>query len=173
MDRSTLHTVILSIVIVLAQAIVFNHVCLFEVAIPFAFIYILLRLPAGLNVNWVLTVGFFLGLIIDIFSDTYGMNALACTILAACRRPILRLYIPPEEESNPLETSMHTFGTEVYAKYLLTMTAIYCCLIFSIEAFSFFNPLQLILRIVSSSILTWIIMMGIDSLVSNQFGRKM
>ncbi|MCH5245937.1 MAG: rod shape-determining protein MreD [Muribaculaceae bacterium] len=171
MARSTLQFIILTIIIVLAQVIVFNHVCLFDVAMPFVFIYVLLRLPMSLNVNWVLTAGFLLGLLIDMFSDTYGMNALAGTVLAQCRQYVLRLYLAPEEESSQQETSMHSLGTEVYAKYLLTMTLLYCCLIFVIEAFSFFNPVQLMLRIVASTLLSWSIMMGIDALISKQFGR--
>lgn len=172
MARTTLHFIILTLVIVIAQAIVFNHICLFNVAMPFVFIYVIMRLPIGLNVNWVLTIGFFLGLLIDIFSDTYGMNALAGTVLAMLRRPVLRLYLPPEDDASPLEPSMHSLGTETYAKYLLTMTLLYCCLIFIIEAFSFFNPVQLISRIVASTLLSWVLMLGIDALVSKRFSRK-
>lgn len=172
MARTTLNFIILTIIIVLAQAIVFNHVCLFDVAMPFVYIYIIVRLPIGLAVNWVLTIGFLLGLTIDIFSDTYGMNALAATVTSMARRPILRLYLPPEDDSSPLEPSVRTLGTEVYAKYLLTMTLLFCSLIFMIESFSFFSPVRMVFRILASTLLSWLIMLGIDSLISNQFGKK-
>ena len=64
------------VIIVLLQVTVFNHLVLFGVAVPMVFICWLLRLPVTLNVNWVLTCGFVLGLTVDIFSDTLGMNAL-------------------------------------------------------------------------------------------------
>ena len=74
MSKTVLKFILLGIILVLAQVIVFNHICLFNVAVPLVFIYLILRLPITLSLNWLLTISFFLGLIVDIFSDTYGMN---------------------------------------------------------------------------------------------------
>ncbi|MDE5915268.1 MAG: rod shape-determining protein MreD, partial [Duncaniella sp.] len=98
MSKTVLKFILLGIILVLAQVIVFNHICLFNVAVPLVFIYLILRLPITRSLNCLLTISFFLGLIVDIFSDTYGMNTVSCTILAMCRRPILRLYVPREED---------------------------------------------------------------------------
>ncbi|NBH92128.1 rod shape-determining protein MreD [Muribaculaceae bacterium Isolate-039 (Harlan)] len=160
-------------ILVLAQVIVFNHICLFNVAVPLVFIYLLVRLPITLSVNWMLTIGFFLGLIVDIFSDTYGMNTLACTIEAMMRKPILRLYVPREEDLTRPEPSMYSLGTATYLKYLLTLTLLYCSLIFLIEAFTFFNPVRLLLRIVFSTILSMALMIGIDSFMTPQSEKRL
>ncbi|ROT01060.1 rod shape-determining protein MreD [Muribaculaceae bacterium Isolate-084 (Janvier)] len=160
-------------ILVLAQVIVFNHICLFNVAVPLVFIYLLVRLPITLSVNWMLTIGFFLGLTVDIFSDTYGMNTLACTIEAMMRKPILRLYVPREEDLTRPEPSMYSLGTATYLKYLLTLTLLYCSLIFLIEAFTFFNPVRLLLRIVFSTILSMALMIGIDSFMTPQSEKRL
>ncbi len=152
---------------------VFNHICLFNVAVPMVFIYLLVRLPITLSVNWMLTIGFFLGLTVDIFSDTYGMNTLACTVEAMMRKPILRLYVPREEDLTRPEPSMYSLGTATYLKYLLTMTLLYCSLIFLIEAFTFFNPIRLLLRIVFSTILSMALMVGIDSFMTPQSEKRL
>lgn len=157
----------------LAQVMVFNHICLFNVAVPMVFIYMLVRLPITLSVNWMLTIGFFLGLTVDIFSDTYGMNTLACTVEAMMRKPILRLYVPREEDLTRPEPSMYSLGTATYLKYLLTMTLLYCSLIFLIEAFTFFNPVRLLLRIVFSTILSMALMVGIDSFMTPQSEKRL
>ena len=157
----------------LAQVMVFNHICLFNVAVPMVFIYLLVRLPITLSVNWMLTIGFFLGLTVDIFSDTYGMNTLACTVEAMMRKPILRLYVPREEDLTRPEPSMYSLGTATYLKYLLTMTLLYCSLIFLIEAFTFFNPVRLLLRIVFSTILSMALMVGIDSFMTPQSEKRL
>ena len=122
MSKTALKFILLGVILVLAQVVVFNHICLFNVAVPLVFIYLILRLPITLSLNWLLTSIFFLGLTVDIFSDTYGMNTLACTVLAMCRRPILRLYVPREEDLTRPEPSMYSLGTATYLKYLLTMT---------------------------------------------------
>ncbi|WP_289761899.1 rod shape-determining protein MreD [Duncaniella muris] len=168
-----LQFILLGFILVLAQVIVFNHICLFNVAVPLVFIYLLVRLPITLSVNWMLTIGFFLGLIVDIFSDTYGMNTLACTIEAMMHKPILRLYVPREEDLTRPEPSMYSLGTATYLKYLLTLTLLYCSLIFLIEAFTFFNPVRLLLRIVFSTILSMALMIGIDSFMTPQSEKRL
>lgn len=173
MSKTTLQFLLLGFILVLAQVVVFNHLCLFNVAVPMVFFYLIIRLPITLSINWVLTIGFFLGLIVDIFSDTYGMNALACTIEAMLRRPILRLYVPREEDLTRPEPSMYSLGTSAYLKYLLTMTLLYCTLIFLIEAFTFFNPIQLGLRIVTSTMLSMVLMLGIDSLMTPRSEKRL
>ena len=173
MSKTALQFLLLGFILVLAQVIVFNHICIFNVAVPMVFIYLIVRLPITLSPNWVLTISFFLGLIVDIFSDTYGMNALACTILAMVRRPVLRLYVPREEDLTRPEPSMQSLGTAVYMKYLLTMTLIYCALIFIIEAFTFFNPLQLVLRILFSTLLSMILMLGIDAIMTPRSEKRL
>lgn len=173
MSKTVLQFILLGFILVLAQVIVFNHICLFNVAVPLVFIYLLVRLPITLSVNWMLTIGFFLGLIVDIFSDTYGMNTLACTIEAMMRKPILRLYVPREEDLTRPESSMYSLGTATYLKYLLTLTLLYCSLIFLIEAFTFFNPVRLLLRIVFSTILSMALMIGIDSFMTPQSEKRL
>lgn len=173
MSKITLQFILLGVILVLAQVIVFNHICLFNVAVPMVFFYLIIRLPITLSTNWMLTIGFFLGLIVDVFSDTYGMNAIACTVEAMMRRPILRLYVPREEDLARPEPSMYSLGTTAYLKYILTMTLLYCTLIFVIEAFTFFNPIQLVLRIVFSTILSMVLMLGIDSLMTPRSEKRL
>ncbi len=110
MSKLTLQFILLGVILVFAQVIVFNHICLFNVGVPMVFIYLIIRLPITLAVNWVLTIGFFLGLIVDVFSDTYGMNAVACTVLAMLKRPVLRLYVQREEDLVRPEPSMMSLG---------------------------------------------------------------
>ena len=173
MSKTTLQFILLGLILVLAQVIVFNHICLFNVAVPMVFIYLIIRLPITLSLNWTLTVGFFLGLVVDVFSDTYGMNAIACTVLAMLKRPVLRLYVPREEDLTRPEPSMLSLGTAGFMKYLLTMTLIYCTLIFLIEAFTFFNPLQLVLRIIFSTLLSMFLMLGIDSIMTPRSEKRL
>lgn len=168
MTKTVFQFTALFIILLFAQALVFNNICLFNVAVPFVFIYFIVRLPITLATNWVLTLAFLLGLSVDIFSNTQGMNALACTILAMSRRSILHLYFPREDELTNPEPSVRSLGLYVYARYLLTLVLLYCILIFSIEACSFFMPGLLLMRIIFSSLLTFLLLLGFDILVSQR-----
>ncbi len=164
MTKSVFSFTLLFIILVVSQVVVFNHLLLFNVAMPLVFIYFILRLPVSLHINVLFTLSFLIGLTIDIFSDTQGMNALACTLLAAMRRPLLGLYIPREDDIVGGEPSIRSLGIGTYMKYLLTFTFVYCALYFIIESFSFFDFSRLMLRILFSTVLTFVLILGIDSL---------
>ncbi|MCM1071633.1 MAG: hypothetical protein NC210_07110 [[Clostridium] fimetarium] len=150
--------------LVAAQVMLFNNLCLFNVAIPLVFIYFIIKLPVTLGVNWVMTLSFLLGLTIDIFSNTQGMNALACTILGALRMPVLHLYFPRDDELSNPSPSSRTLGPAVFMKYLATCVVLYCALFFLIESFTFFNFGLTLMRIAASSALTFVIILAVDTI---------
>ena len=147
-----------------------NNIHLLGVAIPFLYIYFIIRLPLSLSVNWTLTLAFILGLVIDIFSNTPGMNALACTVVAFLRKPILNLYTPRGEDYSESEPSIRNFGMSLFVRYVLTFSLCFCTLLFVIESFSFFDIGRLIVRILASTILTFLVILGMDSLTKS--GRE-
>lgn len=164
MTKTVLNFAIMFIVLVLMQVIVFNHLTLWGMALPLVFIYWIFSLPVGTGSVTAMSLAFILGLTVDVFSDTPGQNALACTILAAVRKPVLRLYFPREEDLTDPEPSMTSLGAAVYMKYAITLTAIYCTTFFVVEAFTFFNLWRLLINIVCSTILTFILILATDSL---------
>lgn len=173
MSKTATYFVLLGIILVLAQVIVFNHICLFNVAVPFVFIYLLVRLPLTMPVYQVLTIGFFLGLIIDMFSDTPGMNSLACTVLAMMRKWILHLYFNRDDDLANPEPSVKTLGMDVYIKYVATFSLFYCTIIFVIESFTFMHIGMLLLRVICSSILTAALLIGIDSITLKKREKRL
>ncbi len=173
MNKTFIELLAFTLALLLAQVLVFNHVCLFGVGVPFVFLFVLLRLPVTLSREWCYTIAFLIGLTIDVCSDTLGMNALSCTLLMALRRPVLRLYVLRDEEiTNPCPGSA-SLGFFTYVKYATTMSLIYCIFIFTIEAFTFLNPVQLILRIVASTVLTSLLLIGIDSLTVSHREKRL
>lgn len=173
MAKSIMQFTLLFLILVLLQVLIFNHLYLFHTALPLAFIYFIMRLPVSLSTITVLTLSFFLGLTIDVFSNTPGMNALACTILGFIKLPLLHLYTPREDDHNNLEPSIKSLGSTVYTKYALSASFIYCTLFFLIESFTFFNSLTLALRIAGSTILTFIVIMCIDFLINQRSEKRL
>lgn len=77
--------------LVLLQVLVLNHMHINGYATPFFFIYFILKYNSGVSRNVLMIWAFLLGLAVDIFGNTPGMNAAAATVLAFMREPILRL----------------------------------------------------------------------------------
>lgn len=156
---------ILFVCLVAAQAVIFNRIWLFHVAMPLVFIYFIITMPVDMNMRWQLTLSFLLGFTVDIFSDTPGLNALCCTITGALRNPILKLYEPREDEMvNPIP-SPRTIGWITYMKYLITMTTLYSVLFFIVLSFSFFDVGRMLSQIIASSLLTFLIILAFSNFV--------
>ena len=172
MSKTIINALILLLVLVPAQAVIFNSLAIFGVALPIVFIYVLISLPVVTGTNLVLTIGFLSGLAVDIFSDTPGLNSLACTIMAFVRRPVLHLYLPLDDELGSAPLGMRSLGAETYLKYMLTMVLAYCTLVFTIEAFELFNLRLWILRIVCSTIYSFVFIYAFASLASRTRREK-
>ena len=172
MTRNVLQFAGLFLIMVLAQAIC-SKICLFNIAVPIIFIYFMVRLPISIGVNWMMTIGFFLGLTIDIFNNTQGMNALSCVLLAIMRRPVFRLYMPREDDITDTIPSIDSLGLGIFFRYMSTLTVIYCTLLFSIQAFSLMNISLTIQRIIASSILSTILILGFDSLATTHREKRL
>ena len=153
------------------QVLVCNNISILNVATPFIFIYVIMRLPLTMNQNWMMIIGFIAGLIIDIFSDTAGMNALACTILSAIRNSIVKLYVTHEDEITDPNPSVDTLGPVTFIKYLFTMTFVYCLTITFIEAFTLRNALLSVYRAIGSTLLSFVIIWGVDALINAKHER--
>lgn len=165
MNRNILINIIILVCLILIQVLACNHIVLFNIAMSFVFIYVIIRLPMDLNINWVLTWGFIAGFIVDAFSDTPGVNALACTLLAMLRRPVLYAYIPKDDRTKNIVPALQSLGFSVYSKYLFSMSAIYCVLVFTIEYFNFADVKDIVIMSAASAAFTFLILLGIDSII--------
>ncbi len=172
MTKTVIQFIVLFVALILLQ-LVCNKIVLWGIAMPVVFIYLILRLPVNLHDGWVLTIAFFTGLLLDIFSNTPGMNALACTIMAMMRRPVFNLFVSRENDMNIPIPSVDSMGVGDYFKYMATLVTLYCVLIFLIQAFSLHNIGLTLARIAGSSVLSIIIIFGLDSLVSTRREKRL
>jgi rod shape-determining protein MreD len=88
--------VLLFLLLIILQVLLLNRINVFGIATPVLYIYFLLKLSIGRNQFYVIISGFLLGLIIDIFLNTPGVNAAATTIIATIRRPVIYLFYEKE-----------------------------------------------------------------------------
>lgn len=159
--------------LVLAQAVIFNNLILFNTAKAMVFIYLIIELPITLGANWMMTIGFLLGLSVDVFQDTPGLNALCCTIMAFGRRLIFHQYVPRDEDFSGKKIGIATLGLSAYLKYMGTFVLIYNILYFKIEAINYFDVQRLLVRILASSIYTFIVLYALDSLTLTKREKRL
>lgn len=138
---------------VLLQVLILNNVHIAGYATPFLYIYLILKFESDVPRNTLMLWAFFLGLTIDIFSDTPGMNASATVLLAFLRPAFLRLFVP-RDTLDTLVPAIRTMGFSPFLKYLIVSVVVHHGMLLTIEFFSFAHIGTLLLRIAASSLLT-------------------
>ncbi|MDR0874234.1 MAG: rod shape-determining protein MreD [Prevotellaceae bacterium] len=147
--------------LVLLQGILLNNIQLFGYVNPYLYIIFLITLPCRMRREWVLVVGFLLGLSIDVFGNTFGIHAFATTFAAFARYYLLRIF-EPRNDYEELVPSITTFGLGAFFRYSLLMVLIHHSLLFFIDYFSFASIGIISLRILLSSAFTLAMFMGIE-----------
>ena len=167
MKLSNIYEIVLFVTLILLQTLLLNRITLFGIVTPVFYIYFLLKLPVGRNLYFVIFSAFLMGLIIDIFFNTPGMNAAAITIVAAFRKSIMGLFFE-REGYDDFVPGMNT-AVGPFVRFTIFMVLLHLTLLFFIESFTLFILKNTLLRFVTSSIVTIPLIIGFDSLI---FRRK-
>ena len=136
--------------LVLLQVLVLNHMHINGYATPF---YFILKYNSGVSRNVLMIWAFLLGLAVDIFGNTPGMNAAAATVLAFMREPILRL-VTLRDSVEDFEPGIKSMGFSPFFRYILLCTFLFCTILLVIDTFSFFNLPVLLLKILTDASIT-------------------
>lgn len=152
------------VALVLLQALILNNLHIGGYATPFLYIYLILKFEADTPTNRLMLWAFCLGLLVDIFSDTPGLNAAPTVLLAFVRPTLLRLFVPRDLQETLLP-AIRTMGIAVFLKYTITATLLHHTVLLSLEAFSFAHLPALLLRIVSSTLVTMLCILASEMLL--------
>ena len=145
----------------LLQALVLNRIQLFNVATPLLYIYFVMTFPLGFP-KWAgLLWGFAMGLVIDIFSNTPGLASSSLTLIACIQPYLLQLFLS-QETDNGAKPSVRTMGLGKFFTFAITIVFLFCFILFTIEAFNFFNWQHWLGSIVGSTLLTLLFIMAFE-----------
>lgn len=149
--------------LVLLQVLILNNVHIGGYATPFLYVYFILKFASGTSRNELMLWGFAIGLAVDVFSNTPGMNAAATTLLAFVRPLFLRLFTP-RDLLDSIVPSFNTMGTSPFLKYMVLSVFVHHLVLLSIEFFSFTSLPLLLLRVAACTLLTVVCIMAIEGI---------
>ena len=151
-----------------AQVLLFNHIHLFGYATAYIYLLFILKMPRFATRNEQMLWAFALGLIVDMFGNTPGINAAAATMLAFMRNYILAMFIPNgmTEDFVP-GTKVLRWGA--YISYAAISILLFSFVLFLLELFTFSMPVHLMISVASSTLLTLLFIIVIESF--NRQGR--
>src|SRR5574344_799729 len=151
------------IVLCLAQALVLNHIHLFDCATPLLYVYLVLLFRYN-TPRWIILLwSFFLGLVVDMFSNTPGVAAASMTFFFFLQPYILRLFMLQDSDDS-FEPCTKTMGSAYFFYYVLILDFFYNIVFFTLETFNFFNWIQWLECIFGSTVITVILIMVIENI---------
>ncbi len=147
--------------LVFVQVFMLNNISLFGLATPFVYVYFILVMDKDIDHNALMLIAFLLGLAVDVFSNTPGVNAGASVLLAFMRPTLLRLFSPRDEYEN-FEPGIYTLGFWAFVRYTVVAVLLHHAALFILEAFTFVNFGHLLMHILCSTLLTVLMVIAIE-----------
>lgn len=157
-----LQNIVRFILLILIQVFVLNNIRFLGFINPYIYVLFIFLLPVKFPRWMSLILAFIIGIIIDAFSNTYGIHAFSAVLIAFLRNPVINIFISIEEGANPVP-SFYTFGVGAFIKYIVTLVIIHHITFFFLEIFGFENFGQTLLKIILNAFFTIVIILGIHS----------
>nr|WP_153850391.1 hypothetical protein [Ornithobacterium rhinotracheale] len=79
------------VVFILLQVLIFNNINFWGYANPYIYVLFILTLPSNINRYSLLLYAFVIGVSIDVFEHTGGVNAFASVLVAYLRNPLIKM----------------------------------------------------------------------------------
>jgi rod shape-determining protein MreD len=158
--------------LVFLQVFLLKNVALYELATPYLYILFILLLPFEIPNVLLFVLSFLLGLTIDMFYDTPGLHAAACTVLALVRVIFITLTVQKEGFDNEPEPTLSIMGFRWFFTYALVLTLFHHFFLLNLEVFRISEIQYTLSRFVLSSIFTVFLMLVSSLLFFRKKERK-
>jgi rod shape-determining protein MreD len=154
MGRAILINFFRFFILVCLQVFLLKNIGYYNLASPFLYILFILLLPFKIPNALLFLLAFMTGLTVDVFYDTLGLNAAACTVLAFVRIIYISVTVQREGFDNEPEPSLGIMGFRWFIFYATILTFFHHLVLFTFETFRFSEFGYILIRTVLSSIFT-------------------
>ena len=142
------------VLLVLLQLFVLNNIQFSGFVNPYLYVLFLMLLPFEVSGWFMLILGFFLGLVIDVASATIGYHTIATVFMAYLRYHLLRFIAPRDGYETGMSPTLQSLGFSWFFKYASILTLAHHIVLFWIESFQINDLLPATLRALASSLFT-------------------
>ncbi|SHF95670.1 rod shape-determining protein MreD [Mariniphaga anaerophila] len=142
---------VMFVVLVLMQVLVLNQVQLSGYINPFIYVLFIMLLPVSTPRYLLLILGFLIGFVVDIFSNSLGIHA-AATVFIAFVRPFVISSISTREEDRNEYPGLRQNKFSWFLSYTAIMVLLHHFVLFYLEYFTFSHFFLTFLRVLLSSV---------------------
>jgi len=146
------------LILVLIQVFIFNNIHLTSYGVvPVVYILYIILLPFETPKWLVMLLAFAMGLSIDIFSDTMGLNAAASVLIAFIRPGLLNYLSPRDGYEIGSFPRVYYQGINWFLKYTVTLVLAHQIFYYLLEAFGFDSIWVIFYKIFIASLISLIL----------------
>ncbi|TKB98725.1 rod shape-determining protein MreD [Pedobacter cryophilus] len=160
------------LILVFIQIFLLKNMVIYNLNVPYLYILFILLLPFE-TPNWLLFfLAFLIGITVDVFNDTLGLHATACSILVLVRVLFISITVQKDNYDSDPEPSLSIMGFRWFFFYALILTLIHHFFLLNFEVFKFSEIPSTLSRVLFSSIFTVILIFVSELLFYRKKQRK-
>jgi rod shape-determining protein MreD len=160
------------VILLLLQVLIFDNIQIRAFLIPQAYLLFLLLLPFETPKWLLLVLGFFTGLMVDLFSYTVGLHAAACTLIAFVRPFAIRTIASRQQYEPGIQPGISGLGFGWFLNYTLLLTAVHHLFIYFMEEFRFTDFFTTLYRAALNIVITAAVIILIQLLISRTSAKS-
>ena len=145
--------------LVLIQVLLLNNIQFSGYVNPFMYVLFILLLPFHTPRYLLLILSFALGMAIDIFGNTPGIHASACTFMGFLRPGVISAITTRESLDVTEQPRVKHMGIGWFVKYTFLLVFAHHLFLFFIEAFTFHGFIHTLSRAILSTVFTIILVL--------------
>ncbi|SFB10812.1 rod shape-determining protein MreD [Flavobacterium swingsii] len=155
MNNALILNIVRFIFLLAAQIVIFNNIDLFGYINPYPYILFILLYPVNSNRAGLLVASFLLGLTVDMFTNSGGIHAASCLILAYLRPTYFKFAFGLSYEYQTIKINDRLSPERFTFIFISILTHHF--ILFMLEYFKFTFILEALLRTIATAIFTLII----------------
>ncbi len=157
---------VLFVTMVLLQVFLFSRIGISMYVHPLVYIAFILLLPMEISGGWLLMLAALLGVSVDFFMGTAGINTIAILFVAFCRPTALLLLVGKDEVKDGGVPNVNRLGLKKFLRYAGVLIFLHSVLFFMLETLSWRFFYVTLLRIVLSAGVTLLLVYFCQQLFS-------
>ncbi|WP_114749560.1 rod shape-determining protein MreD [Pleomorphovibrio marinus] len=139
------------------QVFILKDVVLFGYSFGLLYVFFLLTLPLEVGTVPLLLLGFGMGMAVDVFYDSLGINASATVLLAFARNPWIKANTPRGGYDDYIPPTLHNMGLGWFTIYALPLISAHHFLFFYIDSLGTDFYLLIVSKALSSVLFTFVL----------------
>jgi len=156
MERQGFKYFIMFVVLLVVQVLFLNQIQFSGYINPYIYILFIMLLPVSIPRYAIMLLAFFMGLSVDIFSNSLGVHSAASVFIAYLRPGIIRVITNREEDLSEYPGLAQT-GFRWFLGYAAIVVLLHHFALFYLEVFTFANFLNTLYRVFLSSLFSFFV----------------